>query len=205
MRVLVACEFSGRVREAFRALGHDAWSCDILPAEDGSLYHIPGSVLDHDIAKQGWDLLIAHPDCTFLTVSANRWASEEWRIEARLAAMHFVRALWAFPVPRICLENPIGVLSTFWRAPDQTIQPWQFGHRATKATCLWLKNLPALVTTDIVGPPPSEMTLAEKREWNEVHRAAPGPERWKDRSRTYRGVATAMAAQWGSVGLAVAA
>lgn len=196
MKVLVACEFSGRVREAFRARGHDAWSCDILPSEDRSLYHIPGSVLDHDIAHQQWDLLIAHPDCTFLTVSANRWAAEEWRLEARLSAMHFVRALWAFPVERIAIENPIGVLGTFWRAPDQTVQPWQFGHRATKATCLWLKNLPLLQPTESVGPPPTKMTLDEKRMWNEVHRAAPGPERWKDRSRTFTGIAQAMAEQW---------
>jgi hypothetical protein len=197
MRVLVACEHSGRVRQAFRARGHDAWSCDLLWPEDRSPYHFTGSILDHDIVKQDWDLMVAHPDCTFLTVSANRWAGEEWRIEARLAAMHFVRSLWAFPVPRIAIENPIGVLNTFWRQPDQTVQPWQFGHTATKATCLWLKGLPPLEPTDVVGPPPKNMTLEEKRIWNEVHRATPGPDRWRLRSLTYQGIADAMAEQWG--------
>lgn len=197
MRVLVACEHSGRVREAFRARGHDAWSCDVLWSEDRSPYHFTGSILDHDIVKQKWDLLIAHPDCTFLTVSANKWAGAEWRIEARLSAMHFVRSLWAFPIPKIAIENPIGVLNTFWRQPDQTIQPWEYGHKATKATCLWLKGLPLLQPTDVVGPPPKDMTLEEKRLWNEVHRAAPGPDRWRIRSLTYQGIADAMADQWG--------
>ena len=155
MRVLVACESSGRVREAFRRRGHDAWSCDILWAEDRSPYHYTGSILDHEIIKQGWDLLIAHPDCTFLTVSANGHAmKQEWRIEARLSALHFVRSLWAFPVKLKALENPIGVLNTFWREPDQTIQPWEYGHKATKATCLWLDGLPPLQPTNVVGPPP---------------------------------------------------
>jgi hypothetical protein len=163
VRVLVACESSGRVREAFRRRGHDAWSCDLLWPEDRSPYHYTGSILDHEVIKQGWDLLIAHPDCTFLTVSANRWAMEEWRIEARLSALHFVRSLWAFPVKRKAIENPIGVLNTFWREPDQTIQPWQFGQKATKATCLWLDGLPPLQPTDVVGPPPANMTLQEKR------------------------------------------
>jgi len=198
MRVLVACEHSGRVREAFRRRGHDAWSCDFLWPEDGSPHHFTGSILDHDIVKQHWDLMIAHPDCTFLTVSANKWAGADWRIEARLSAMHFVRALWAYPIPRIAIENPIGVLGTFWKPSDQTIQPWQFGHKATKATCLWLKNLSPLVPTDVVGPPPKNMTLEEKRIWNEVHRAVPGPDRWRVRSLTYQGVANAMAEQWGA-------
>lgn len=185
MRVLIACEHSGRVREAFRRRGHDAWSCDLLWSEDRSPYHFTGSILDHDIVKQEWDLMVAHPDCTFLTVSANRWAGEEWRIEARLSAMHFVRSLWAYPIPHIAIENPIGVLGTFWRQSDQTIQPWEFGHKATKATCLWLKNLPPLQPTNIVGPPPK------------VHRAVPGPDRWRVRSLTYQGIADAMAEQWG--------
>ena len=198
MRVLVACENSGRVREAFRVRGHDAWSCDFLWPQDRSQYHYTGSILDHDIVKQDWDLLIAHPDCTFLTVSANGHAmKQEWRIEARLSAMHFVRSLWAFPVEKIAIENPIGVLNTFWREPDQTIQPWEFGHKATKGTCLWLKNLPELQPTDVVGPPPKDMTLEEKRIWNAVHRAAPGPDRWRIRSLTFQGIADAMAEQWG--------
>lgn len=206
MKVLVACESSGRVREAFRSRGHDAWSCDLLWPEDRSPYHFTGSILDHEIVKQGWDLLIAHPDCTFLTISANRWAMEEWRIEARLAALHFVRSLWAFPVKRKALENPVGVLNTFWREPDQTIQPWQFGHKATKATCFWLDGLPLLQPTNVVGPPPAQMTLEEKRIWNAVHRATPGPDRWRLRSLTFQGVADAMAEQWGSVAVeAVAA
>jgi hypothetical protein len=199
---LVACESSGRVREAFRRRGHDAWSCDLLWPEDRSPYHYTGSILDHEIIEQEWDILIAHPDCTFLTVSANRWSMKQaWRVEARLSALHFVRALWAIRV-RVgkAIENPIGVLSTFWRESDQTIQPWEFGHKATKATCLWLDGLPPLKATNVVGPPPKEMSLQEKREWNAIHRAAPGPDRWRVRSLTFQGIADAMADQWGALG-----
>lgn len=199
MKVLIACECSGIVREAFRARGHDAISCDFLPSElPGN--HIQGGVLDHKIANGGWDLMIAHPDCTFLSVSANAWAGVEWRIEARLAAMHFVRALWAFPIPKIAIENPIGVLSTFWRRADQTIQPYDFGHDASKATCLWLKNLPALVSTGRVSP---RIANGKERWGNQTdsgqNRLGPSEDRWIDRARTYTGIAAAMAEQWGAI------
>lgn len=185
MRALVACEFSGEVRRRLRALGHDAWSCDLMPADDGSEHHIQGNVLDHDIIKRGWDALVAFPDCTYLTVSANRWANEPWRMEARHWALAFVRALWALPIRKKALENPIGVLPTMWRRPTQIIQPWQFGHPETKATCLWLDNLPPLAPTNIVEG-------REGRVWKE----SPGPDRWKNRSRTLPGIADAMAEQW---------
>lgn len=198
MRVLIACEFSGVVRRAFRDRGHDAWSCDFLPAEDGSLHHIQGDVLDVRLINRGWDLMIAHPDCTFLTVSANAWAGEAWRMEARLSAMHFVRALWEMPIGRIAIENPVGVLSTFWRRPDQTIQPNQFGHDASKATCLWLKNLPPLRPTRFVEP---RMVNGRPRWANQTdsgqNALTPSDTRWKDRARTYEGIADAMAGQWG--------
>lgn len=181
MRVLVACEFSGVVRRAVAALGHMAVSCDLLPAEDGSPDHIQGDVLAH--LGDGWDLLIAHPPCTRLTVAGARWF--KGREAEQEAALAFVRALLAAPIQKIALENPIGVISTRIRKPDQIIQPWQFGHGETKATCLWLKNLPALVPTQIVsGRMPR------------VHHEPPSPDRWKNRSRTYSGIAEAMAHQW---------
>jgi hypothetical protein len=186
VRVLVACEFSGVVREAFAKRGHDAWSCDYLPTERPG-NHYQGSVFDPVISmQQKWDLMIAHPDCTFLTVSQNRWASLEWREEAQLSALHFVKALWKFPVPRIAIENPIGRLSSLWRGPHQTIQPWQFGHEERKGTCLWLKHLPPLIPTRIVEG-------VEQRVWKEP----PSIERKKNRSRTFEGIAEAMAEQWG--------
>lgn len=185
MRVLVACEYSGRVRSAFRELGHHAWSCDILPSEDNCpVYHIQGSVLDY--LDEGWDLMIAHPPCTHLAVSGSRWFKDKAVEQAN--AIAFVLRLMDAPVKRICIENPVSVLSTHIRKPDQIIQPWMFGHGETKATCLWLKNLPKLVPTNIV----------EGRE-AKVHRMPPGPNRWKDRSRTYQGIATAMASQWGNL------
>ena len=188
MRVLVACEYSGAVRRAFRARGHDAWSCDFLPAEDGDPHHIQGNVISHPIIERGWDVLIAFPDCTYLTVSGARWMSIPWRQEAQQWALAFVRTLWALPIPRKGLENPVGRLSTLWRKPDQIIQPWQFGHGETKATCLWLDNLPPLEPTNIV----------DGRE-GRVCKESPSPDRWKERSRTYEGVAQAMAMQWGAM------
>ncbi len=186
MRVLIACEFSGVVREAFRALGHDAWSCDLLPAEDGSEYHMIG---DAFCAAHGdtWDLMIAHPPCTRLTVAGARWF--KGREDEQEAAICFVESLWKAPIPSIAIENPIGVLSTrsLLRKPTQIIQPWQFGHGEVKATCLWLKGLPKLTPTNIVAG-----RMAR------VHREAPGPDRWKNRSRTLTGIAAAMAAQWGA-------
>ncbi len=185
MRVLVACEFSGIVREAFRARGHDAWSCDLLPAEDGLKCHLMMDALDATRWRH-WDLMICHPPCTHLAVSGARWFKEK-RVEQE-AALAFVARLMAAPVPRIALENPISIISSKIRKPDQIIQPWQFGHGEVKATCLWLKNLPKLVPTNIVdGRTPR------------VHYASPGPDRWKERSRTMTGIAEAMADQWGSV------
>jgi hypothetical protein len=182
VRVLVACEFSGVVREAFRARGHEAWSCDLLPAEDGSPFHYQRDALQ--AAHGYWDLMIAHPPCTHLAVSGARWFCGK-RLEQELA-LQFVRDLMAAPIARICIENPVSVISSRIRKPDQIVQPWMFGHGETKATCLWLKNLPPLQPTQVV----------DGREAR-VHRMPPGPDRWKERSRTYAGVASAMAEQWG--------
>lgn len=183
MRVLIACEFSGTVREAFRAAGHDAWSCDLLPTEVPG-QHYQCSVLD--ILDRNWELMIAHPPCTHLAVSGARWF--KLKQAEQKEALEFVRTLLDAPIPRIALENPVSIISSRIRKPDQTIQPWQFGHGEVKATCLWLKNLPKLVPTNIVeGRVPR------------VHLASPGPDRWKERSRTMPGIAEAMAQQWGGV------
>lgn len=183
MKVLVACEYSGRVRDAFIALGHDAVSCDLLPSESEGPHH-QGDVTE--ILHFGWDLMIAHPPCTHLAVSGSRWFKDKVREQAE--ALAFVQTLLDAPIPRIALENPISVISTRIRKPDQIIQPWMFGHGETKATCLWLKGVPKLVPTNIVAG-------REPR----VHRMAPSPNRWRERSRTYQGVANAMAQQWGSL------
>ena len=186
MRVLVACEYSGRVRQAFRDRGHDAWSVDLLPAEDGSHKHIVDDVLNW-LDGGGileWDLMIAHPPCTHLAVSGARWFKDKGDLPEQ--SLRFVQALMDAPIPKICIENPVSIISSRIRKPDQIIQPWQFGHGETKATCLWLKGLPKLVPTKIV----------DGRE-NRVHRMPPGPNRWKERSRTYQGIADAMADQWG--------
>jgi len=185
MRVLVACEFSGRVRDAFIAAGHDAVSCDLLPSETPGP-HVVGDVRTFlaDTASF-WDLLIAHPPCTFLAVSGARWFAG--RLPQQAEALAFVRLLLDAPVPRIALENPVSVISSRIRKPDQIIQPWWFGDGETKKTCLWLKGLPKLVPTNIVAG-------REPR----VHYASPGPDRWKERSRTLPGIAAAMASQWGS-------
>ncbi len=183
MRVLVACEFSGTVRDAFAGFGHDAWSCDLLPTERPG-QHFQCGVMD--VLDEGWDLMIAHPPCTHLAVSGSRWFKDKQPEQA--AALAFVRELMNAPIERIAIENPISVISSRIRKPDQIVQPWMFGHGETKATCLWLKNLPKLTPTNIV----------EGRE-PKVHRMSPGPDRWKRRSRTYEGIAYAMASQWGSV------
>lgn len=182
MKVLVACEFSGTVRDSFIARGHDATSCDLLPSESPDGPHYQGDVFD--IIDDGWDLLIAHPPCTHLAVSGARWFTEKRREQNE--ALDFVRKLMFAGIPRIAIENPISVISSKIRRPDQIIQPWQFGHGETKATCLWLKNLPKLTPTNVV----------EGRE-QRVHRMPPGPDRWKERSRTFKGIAEAMANQWG--------
>jgi site-specific DNA-cytosine methylase len=184
MKILVACEFSGIVRDAFQARGHDAWSCDLLPSERPG-QHIIGDVLEL-IWRQHFDVMIAHPPCTRLAVSGARWFKLYEREQN--TALHFVSLLMAAPIARIAIENPISVISSRIRKPDQIIQPWMFGHGETKATCLWLKNLPPLVPTNVVSG-------REPR----VHFASPGPNRWKERSRTLEGVAAAMADQWGTL------
>lgn len=183
MNVLVACEFSGTVRRAFRHHGHRAWSCDILPAEDGSEYHRQCDV--REILDEGWDLMIAHPPCTHLAVSGARWFGE--KLVEQAEAVEFVRTLLNAPIDRIALENPVSVISSRLRQPSQIIHPWQYGHGETKTTCLWLKNLPPLQPTNIV----------EGRE-TRIHRMPPGPDRWRERSITYQGIAAAMADQWGA-------
>ncbi len=197
MRILVACEFSGTVRRAFAARGHDAWSCDLLPAEDGSNHHITGDA--RDILNDGWDLLmVAHPPCTRLCNSGVRWLSvpppgktvSQMQAELVEGAALFT-TFWNAPIPRIAIENPVmhrhaKALITNYRPPAQSIQPWQFGHGETKRTCLWLKNLAPLVPTDVVAGRVAR-----------VHRMPPSADRWKERSRFFDGVAAAMAEQWG--------
>lgn len=183
MRVLVACEFSGIVRDAFIAKGHDAISCDLLPTEVSGP-HYKGNVMD--ILIFPWDLMIAHPPCTDLAVSGARWFKEKQMTGAQHLSASFFLSLAKSDIPKICIENPVGIMSTLYREPDQIIQPWQFGHGETKATCLWLKNLPPLKPTNIV----------EGRE-PRIHKMPPGPDRWKERSRTYTGIAQAMAERWG--------
>lgn len=182
MRVLIACEFSGIVRNAFRKRGHDAWSCDLLSAEDAdAVLHIRGDV--RHLLHRPWDLMIAFPPCTHLAVSGARWFKN--KSAEQQAALDFVKLLMDAPIERIAIENPISVISSKIRKPDQIIQPWQFGHGETKATCLWLKNLPTLKPSNVVeGRSPR------------VHHAPPSPDRWKERSRTLPGIAAAMAAQW---------
>jgi site-specific DNA-cytosine methylase len=180
MKVIVACEFSGVVRDAFIARGHDAVSCDILPTETPGP-HIQDDIRNIDLSK--FDLLIAHPPCTHLAVSGARWFKE--KAEEQVDALELVRYLLNAPVKRIALENPVSIIASRIRRPDQVVQPWQFGHGETKATCLWLKNLPRLRPTSVV----------DGRE-NRIHRMPPSADRWRERSRTYSGIADAMASQW---------
>lgn len=192
MKVLVACEFSGVVRRAFADAGHDAWSCDLLPAEDRSNRHIIGDA--RDLLTDGWDLLmVAHPPCTRLCNSGVRWLAERNLWADLDAAAELFSDFWNAPIERIAIENPVmhrhaKARIRCYEPPAQSIQPWQFGHGETKRTCLWLKNLPPLRPTNVVAG-------REAR----VHRMPPGPDRWKDRSRFYPGVAAAMAKQWGEV------
>jgi site-specific DNA-cytosine methylase len=180
LKVLIACEYSGVVRDAFLAKGHEALSCDLLDTEVPGP-HYKGDV--KDIIDQGWDLMVAHPPCTHLAVSGARWFKD--KREEQAEALEFVRMLLEAPIKRIALENPVSIISSKIRKPDQIIQPWMFGHGETKATCLWLKNLPKLYPTEVVqGRVPR------------VHMMAPSPDRWKERSRTYAGIAEAMAEQW---------
>jgi hypothetical protein len=196
VKVLIACEYSGTVRDAFRAAGHDAMSCDLLPT-DAPGPHYQGDV--RDVLSDGWDLMIAHPPCTYLSVSGMHRTARGLR-DPQLTedALDFVRLLLAAPVPRIALENPVSVISTRIRRPDQIIQPWQYGHDASKTTCLWLQGLPALRPTQIVEP----RTVDGRKRWGNQtdsgqNRLSPSPDRWKLRSATFPGIAAAMAAQWG--------
>lgn len=202
MRVLIACEFSGTVRDAFAKRGHDAWSCDLLPTEKPG-NHIQGDVLD--ILGDGWDLMIAHPPCTYLCSSGLHWNGRlSGRTQRTDSAVEFVRRLMDAPVPRIAIENPIGCLSSRIREPDQIIQPWQFGDDASKATCLWLKGLPPLAFDAPLFRPTAfaapRMVSGRPRWGNQTdsgqNKLAPSPDRWMERSRTYPGFAEAMAEQW---------
>lgn len=198
MNVLVACEFSGIVREAFVARGHRAVSCDLIPTEQAG-EHIIGDVRCH--LNDGWDLMIAHPPCTYLSVSGLHWNTRiPGRAELTEEALAFVQTLFDAPIEKIALENPIGIISTRIRKPDQIIQPYQFGHPESKQTALWLKNLPLLVPTNELTP--TRFQPNGKPQWDNQtpsgqNKLGPHKDRWKDRSRTYQGIAEAMAAQWG--------
>lgn len=212
MRVLIACEFSGVVREAFRKRGHDAWSCDIIPAEDNSPHHIQDDVLKH--LDKNWNLMIAHPPCTYLCVTGNSWfyhpedkhlpMSERrphprfpHRRTQRDEAFKFFMKFANSKIQKICIENPIGRVSSYWRKPDQIIQPYQFGHKEPKKTCLWLKNLPKLKHTKIVEPEYFKTKSGKNMgTWFYLSKLK-GEERAKMRSRTFQGIADAMAEQWG--------
>lgn len=185
MRVLIACEYSGIVRDAFIARGHNAMSCDFLPS-DRPGPHYQGDVFD--IISNGYDLMIAHPPCTHLAVSGARHFAAKRSDGRQQAAIDFFLRLAQVAIPHIAIENPVCIMSTIWRKPDQIIQPWQFGHGETKKTCLWLKNLPLLVPTNIV-----DGRVAR------IHKMPPSPDRGKLRSKTYEGIAQAMAEQWGSL------
>lgn len=193
MRVLIACEYSGTVRDAFTAAGHDAMSCDLLPTDKPGK-HYQGNVLD--VLNDGWDLMIAHPPCTHLAVSGAKHFHRKAVEQAE--ALEFVRLLLSAPIPKIALENPVSIISSRVRKPDQIIQPYMFGHEATKTTCLWLKGLPKLEPTNIVGKGERVITKGGKSlpKW---YNLPPGPDRWKIRSATFSGIAAAMAAQWGNI------
>lgn len=183
MKILIACEYSGTVRDAFTRGGHDAMSCDLLPSETEGK-HYQGDV--RDVLDYPWDMMIAHPPCTHLSVSGARHFAEKRMDGRQQSAVSFFMMLARAQIPLIAIENPVCVMSSLWRKPNQVIQPWQYGHGETKATCLWLKGLPALQPTQVV----------DGREAR-VHRMPPSAERWKERSRTFTGIAEAMATQWG--------
>jgi hypothetical protein len=191
MRILIACEFSGVVREAFRRRGHDVWSCDFLPTEVPGP-HIQGDVLEAIISQGPWDMMVAHPPCTYLSSSGLHWNARRPERQAQTeAALKFVSDLLNAPVPRIALENPVGCISSRIRKPDQIVQPWFFDDEESKTTCLWLKGLPPLMST---------MIVPRRRYLNQCpsgqNKLGPSPDRWKIRSRTYPGLARAMAEQW---------
>jgi site-specific DNA-cytosine methylase len=200
MRVLVACEYSGKVRDAFLKAGHYAMSCDLLPSDSiNSGDHYQGDVTD--ILDQGWDLMVAHPPCTYLSVSGMHWTTRGLR-DPQLTedALDFVQTLLDAPIKRIALENPVSIISSRIRKPDQVVQPWMFGHDASKKTCLWLKNLPPLMPTKMVEP---RVVNGKPRWGNQTdsgqNKLGPSEDRWKVRSETYSGIAQAMAEQWGAL------
>jgi len=195
MKVLIACEYSGKVRDAFIKAGHDAMSCDLLPTDTPGP-HYQGDV--RDIVGNGWDLMIAHPPCTYLSVSGLHWNKRvPGREKLTEDALDFVRALMNQPIEKICIENPVSCISTRIRKPDQIIQPWWFGEDASKKTCLWLKNLPLLVPTNKL--PGNDKTRRANQTPSGQNKLGPSPDRWKLRSKTYQGIADAMAQQWGSL------
>lgn len=191
-RILVACEYSGTVRDAFIRAGHDAMSCDLLPT-DAPGPHYQGDV--RDVLNDGWDLMIAHPPCTDLSVSGARWFPQKRADGTQQASIAFFLLFTQTKIPRVAIENPVGIMSTVYRKPTQVIQPWMFGHPEFKATCLWLSNLPPLTPTNVLQPP--KKNEADWKAWNRVHKCPPGPLRKKLRSWRYPYIADAMAAQWG--------
>ena len=191
MKVLIACEYSGRVRDEFIKLGHEAMSCDLLPT-DAAGPHYQGDV--RDVLDYPWDMMIAHPPCTDLAVSGAAWFAKKRMAGQQQASASFFMMLAKADIPQIVIENPVCVMSSLWRKPDQTIQPWMFGHMEQKATCLWLKNTPPLAPTNIVK---DEMMLLPKNQRERLHYLPPSADRWKLRSETYLGIAQAMASQWG--------
>ena len=194
MRILVACEESQIVTKEFRAIGHEAYSCDIEPCSGGHPeWHLQQDALP--LLKEDWDMIIAFPPCTHLAVSGARHFAQKRADGRQQQGIDFFMAFANADCDRIAIENPVGIMSTIWKKPSQVIQPWMFGHKETKATCLWLKNLPLLQPTDIVGPP---QTPEEKKAFAVIHRMPPGPERSKKRSKTYPGVAKAMT-QWSNI------
>lgn len=194
MKILVGCEFSGRVRQAFRDKGHDAWSCDLLPAEDGSPYHIQGDLFN--VLYRDWDMGIFFPPCTYLCSSGLHWNKRRplRQLKTNAAAFFFTSCAEA-NIAKVAVENPIGCMSTLYRKPDQIIQPWQFGHPESKSTCLWLKGLPKLVPTNILEKP--ECGYWTNQTPSRQNKLGPSPTRALERSRTYAGIALAMAEQWG--------
>lgn len=193
MKVLIACEYSGRVRDAFIGGGHDAMSCDLL-GTDTPGPHYQGDV--RDVLDYPWDLMIAHPPCTNLSVSGAAWFAKKRLLGAQQASASFFMMLAKTDIPRIAIENPVCVMSSLWRKPDQVIQPWMFGHAEQKATCLWLKGLPKLTPTNNVK---NEMMMLPRNQRERLHFLPPSQDRWKLRSETYQGIANAMVEQWGIV------
>jgi len=193
MKVLIACEYSGAVRSAFRALGHDAWSCDLLPSDDGSEFHILGDVLK--IIDDEWDMMVAFPPCTHLAVSGAKHFAAKRADGRQQEGIDFFMALANANIPRIAIENPVGIMSSVWRKPDCIIQPYEHGHEATKTTCLWLKNLPPITPTNLVGKGTRHVTKGGNSlpTW---YNLPPSKDRWKIRSATFQGIANAMAKQW---------